>query len=54
MLACPECETDLPMTGQPKTNEILECGGCAVELEVLTVDPVQVGLAPEVEEDWGE
>ncbi|MBM7172719.1 lysine biosynthesis protein LysW [Streptomyces sp. G44] len=54
MLACPECESDLALADQPKTNEIVECGGCAVELEVLTVDPVQVGLAPEVEEDWGE
>lgn len=54
MVICPECESPVALGEAPKVSEILECGGCAAELEVLTVDPVQVVLAPEVEEDWGE
>jgi alpha-aminoadipate carrier protein LysW len=35
-------------------NEIVECSACGVELEVISIDPVAVALAPEEEEDWGE
>jgi alpha-aminoadipate carrier protein LysW len=35
-------------------NEIVECGECLAELEIQSVDPPVLGLAPDVEEDWGE
>jgi alpha-aminoadipate carrier protein LysW len=35
-------------------GEIVVCPDCGVELEVRSVAPVIVELAPEVEEDWGE
>jgi alpha-aminoadipate carrier protein LysW len=35
-------------------SEIIVCPDCGVELEVLSLDPVTVEMAPEVEEDWGE
>ncbi len=35
-------------------GEIVLCPDCEVELEVRSVNPVTVELAPEVEEDWGE
>jgi len=35
-------------------GEIVECGECASELEILTLDPIRAALAPEIEEDWGE
>ncbi|MQY12867.1 Alpha-aminoadipate carrier protein LysW [Streptomyces sp. RB5] len=54
MVTCPECEGSTTLTEQPRVGEILECGDCASELEVLTLEPLQVALAPEVEEDWGE
>ncbi|ARZ72285.1 MULTISPECIES: lysine biosynthesis protein LysW [Streptomyces] len=54
MVICPECESSVALAEPPKVNEIIECGDCSSELEVLTVDPLQVALAPDVEEDWGE
>jgi len=54
MVVCPECEGSVTLTEMPKVSEIVECGDCSSELEILTVDPVQVALAPEIEEDWGE
>jgi alpha-aminoadipate carrier protein LysW len=34
--------------------EVVACTECAAELEVIALDPVELALAPEVEEDWGE
>ena len=54
MVVCPECEEGLALPAEPRAGEILDCAGCASELEILAVDPVLVALAPEIEEDWGE
>ncbi len=35
-------------------GEILDCGDCGAELEVRSVSPLVLALAPQVEEDWGE
>lgn len=50
---CIECAS--PITETPTmTGEILDCTDCGVELEVIQLSPVQLAVAPEVEEDWGE
>lgn len=54
MVTCLECEESIEVAADLKVNEIIECGDCQAELEVLTLDPISVALAPEVEEDWGE
>jgi alpha-aminoadipate/glutamate carrier protein LysW len=54
MVSCPECAGSVVLSESLRLNEILECGDCRVELEILALNPVMVGLAPEVEEDWGE
>lgn len=54
VLACPECAANVNVAEEPELNEILECGECAGELEVVSVEPLTIALAPEVEEDWGE
>ncbi|WP_254391011.1 lysine biosynthesis protein LysW [Streptomyces sp. AC550_RSS872] len=51
---CPSCESDVTLDAAPRQNEIVECADCASELEILSIDPVLLALAPEVEEDWGE
>jgi alpha-aminoadipate carrier protein LysW len=51
---CPECHAGVTLDGQPRLSEIVECGGCQAELEVLSISPVLLALAPEIEEDWGE
>ncbi|MHB8633280.1 MAG: lysine biosynthesis protein LysW [Thermoplasmatota archaeon] len=52
-LECPECAAKVP--AQPTmTGEIVDCPDCSAELEVVSLSPLRVALAPEVEEDWGE
>jgi alpha-aminoadipate carrier protein LysW len=51
---CPECEGELVLDADVEESEIIVCPDCGVELEVLSVDPIEVEMAPEVEEDWGE
>lgn len=51
---CIECEAVVPFADDVITGEIAQCPDCGIELEVLDVDPVLLGVAPEVEEDWGE
>lgn len=52
-LECPECGAEIDE--EPSlVGEIVDCPDCAAELEVTNLDPVQIELAPEIEEDWGE
>lgn len=51
---CPECDASVPVGADVHPSEILECPECLLELEVLSIDPLSLGNAPEVEEDWGE
>jgi alpha-aminoadipate carrier protein LysW len=52
--ACVECGAGIPLQDDLILGEILSCPDCGAELEVTSLDPVQLALAPEVEEDWGE
>ena len=51
---CIECGTTIPLGDGIILGEIAPCPDCGVELEVMNLDPLEVCLAPEVEEDWGE
>ena len=51
---CPECEAELALGPNVEESEIIVCPDCGVELEVISVDPIELEMAPEVEEDWGE
>ncbi|MEZ4497441.1 MAG: lysine biosynthesis protein LysW [Thermomicrobiales bacterium] len=50
---CPECGAELEL-GNVEVGEIVSCTDCGVDLEVLSVSPLELGLAPEEGEDWGE
>jgi len=51
---CPECEAQIALAGAVEAGEIIVCPDCAAELEVVSVSPPELALAPEVGEDWGE
>jgi len=51
---CPECDADVTMPDDVMENELISCHDCGVELEVISLNPLELDLAPEVEEDWGE
>lgn len=50
---CPECFDEIRLEAVMQ-HEIVQCGACGVDLEVIELDPVALELAPEEEEDWGE
>ena len=51
---CPECAASCELADDVMEGEIVQCGECGVELEVVNLEPVTLKLAPEEEEDWGE
>ena len=53
-LVCIECAAELVLEENPMLGEIIECPECGLEFEVVNLNPLQIDMAPEIEEDWGE
>lgn len=51
---CPVCGADVELNDGTVKGELLECGECGTELEVINLDPLSLAEAPKEEEDWGE
>jgi len=51
---CMICDGILEMPEKVMEGELLVCPDCGTELEVISVDPLCLEEAPEVQEDWGE
>lgn len=51
---CPACEANVNIPSDVMENELLACPDCASELEIISLEPLELDFAPEVEEDWGE
>lgn len=54
MISCPECDGAVEPGADAHVHEIVECPECRSELEVISIQPLLLALAPEIEEDWGE
>jgi len=52
--ACIECGAEVGLDDDTEVGEIVDCGTCGTELEVIAVSPPVLERAPELEEDWGE
>ena len=50
---CPECDAEIPLADVMQ-GEIVVCPDCGVDLEVVSLEPLTLALAPMEEEDWGE
>lgn len=50
---CPECEAEITLEDVLE-GEIVVCSDCGVDLEVTSLEPLTLELAPMEEEDWGE
>ncbi len=50
---CPVC-AGLITAHDVLVGEIIPCRDCGAELEVSTIEPFTLELAPTVQEDWGE
>jgi alpha-aminoadipate carrier protein LysW len=53
-VTCPECGEEFEIPDDTMVSEIVVCPECGVELEVIGLNPPELAVAPEVEEDWGE
>jgi alpha-aminoadipate/glutamate carrier protein LysW len=51
---CPECGAVITFQQEPVLHELVRCPECGAELEVVSLDPLTLELAPTEEEDWGE
>lgn len=51
---CPECGAEVELAEDTIVQEIVVCPDCGSELEVVSLDPPELDMAPEEEEDWGE
>lgn len=54
MTSCPECDGAVTLADPVRLSEIAQCPDCSSELEVTSLTPMRLELAPEIEEDWGE
>ena len=50
MSYCPECEAEIDEEFED-VGEVFPCPECGVELEVISLDPVEFDLAPVDDED---
>ena len=50
---CPGCYQEMTLKDVMR-NEIVQCAGCGLDLEVIELEPLALETAPEEEEDWGE
>ena len=51
---CVVCEGSVGLPEDCCMGEILVCADCGTELELVSMDPVALEEAPQVQEDWGE
>ena len=52
--ACPDCAEEVPVAAGLRVTSVVICPSCDAELEVISLGPVELALAPEIEEDFGE
>lgn len=51
---CCVCDADVKVADDVMVGELLTCSDCGIELEIISLEPLTVEEAPEVQEDWGE
>lgn len=51
---CLECQAKITLELNVLTGEVITCPECSTDLEVIKVKPLTLGLAPKVQEDWGQ
>jgi len=54
MPACPVCDAAVAVPVGALVHELVDCGDCATELEITSLEPPLLREAPLEEEDWGE
>ena len=53
-IECPDCGAEKELSSKVEMGEIMSCACCGTMLEILSLQPLQIGKAPHIEEDFGE
>jgi alpha-aminoadipate/glutamate carrier protein LysW len=53
-VTCPECEAEIDLDQNAEVGEIIVCPDCGIDLEIVSLNPPKVEVAPMEQEDWGE
>ncbi|NDD63504.1 MAG: lysine biosynthesis protein LysW [Acidobacteria bacterium] len=51
---CPECGAEIHVDEEADKGDVIHCEECEVTLEVVGLDPIELDLAPEDEDDYEE
>jgi alpha-aminoadipate/glutamate carrier protein LysW len=51
LAVCPECEAEIHVDEDVDKGEVIHCEECDVTLEVVGLDPIELDLAPDEEEE---
>lgn len=49
---CPECEAEIHVDEDVDKGDLLDCEECESRLEVVGLDPIELDLAPDEEDDY--
>lgn len=52
LAVCPVCEAEIHVDEDVDKGEIINCEECEAQLEVVGLDPIELDLAPEDEEEY--
>jgi alpha-aminoadipate carrier protein LysW len=47
MTVCPECDNPIDIDDEVDEGETVQCDECGVELEIVSIDPVQLAAVDE-------
>lgn len=49
---CPECNADVTVAnGKAELNDLLNCADCGTELEIISLDPLELEIYEEMYEE---
>jgi alpha-aminoadipate carrier protein LysW len=51
---CPVCAAEIELADDAIAGEIIVCDDCGAELELKSIEPIELAEAPAAEEDWGQ
>jgi alpha-aminoadipate carrier protein LysW len=49
---CPVCKAEVEIARNVSAGELVICGNCGSELELLRTNPVELAADPSAVEDW--
>lgn len=51
MATCPECDVEVHVDEDVEKGDLIECDDCGASLEVVGLDPIELDLAPDDEDE---